>query len=234
MKPIFYTKPVLYPNPGKNMDRDMRQNLDLICRRASELLQAAALIDRSEPGLLTQEERNSARRRGHNSAKRCLCGNMIAGSPHIAYFRSLNGTGFFPSVDDVSAFAQRVWILEDRCGLADQYLRGAADAAIQKGAEVILCPSPTRRDRLEAMFLPSSGAAFISDRAAESMACTDARRVHLDRIPNAEHKRALRGAMRENRNMIQTLIARAAMYLANARILCELGAIPCADEAERL
>lgn len=234
MNPSFYAKPVMFPIPGKHMDPEIQQGLNQFCRRAMELLRAAALIDGSEPGLLTQEDRDSARRRGANNAKRILSENKVTGKAHVAYYRTLTVKGFRPGNADISGLAQQIWILEDRCGLADCYLRGAADVALQKGVEAILCPSPIRRDRLEAIFLPSVGAALLSDRAADSIDYRQGRCVHLDRIPDAERKHAMRGAMRDNRKQINSLITRAANYLTDARILSEMETITCADGSERL
>ena len=233
MRPYFFSKPVQLPEPRVCQDSVKRQGAEQLCRRVMELLHAAALIDGTEPGLLTQEDRESARRRGAASAKRAMTNGFLMGKPHIAYYRTIAEDGFRCS-DAVHNLADRVWILDDRCGLADCYLRAAADAALQKGAEVVLCPSPLRRDRIEAVFLPGVRAAYISERAAENLCCDSARRVHLDRIPDAERRRSLRTAIREDRRIMNLLVSRAALYLANAQILCNLDPITCADGTERI
>lgn len=234
MNPLFFSKPVLFPRPRSYANDIQRQGVELLCRRIAELLYAAALIDGTEPGLLTNEERDTARRRGAASAKRALADGASGGKPHIAYYRALTGAGFMPAVMTIPKLADRLWVLEDRCGLADSYLRSAADTALQRGAEVILCPSPLRRDRLEAVFFPGARAAFLSGRAAAEVNCAEVRGVHLDRIPEAERRRALRGAMKENRRMMDALVGRAALYLTNAQLLCDMDSDTCVDGMKQI
>ena len=228
MKPVFYSAPIQLPRPGKAADREIRAGIQQLNRRALELWQAAALIAASEPGLLTASDRDSARRRGIAAGRRILSGSA-KGKARIAYFRALTGSGLHAAPETAASAADRVWLLEDRYGLADSYLRAVADTALQYRAECILCPSPLRRDRLEAVFLPSCNAAFISMNAIDDPACVNGRRVHLDRIPDAERKQALRTILRENRKWIDALTSRAAGLLKNAEILRDLNTDTCAE-----
>lgn len=234
MNALFYAKPVLLPTLARGTDSELRQGMESLNRRALELLHAAALIDSPEPGLLTQEDRETARRRGSASAKRLLSGCKSKGKPQIGYFRVLTGAGMQSSVSTLNKVADRVWILEDRCCLGDSYLRAVIDTALQKGTEVILCPSPLRRDRIEAVFLPKVRSAYLSDRAADEADCKTIHRVHLDRIPDPERRQALRATMRQNRRMIDALVQRAAMLLAGSEILADLKADTCTDESKQI
>ena len=227
MKPVFYSAPIQLPRPGKAADHEIRAGIQQLNRRALELWQAAALIAASEPGLLTTSDRDSARRRGLATGRRILS-DSPKGKARIAYFRVLTGEGFRAACETVASTANRVWLLEDRYGLADSYLRAVADTALQNRAECILCPSPLRRDRLEAVILPSCHAALISLNAVEDSVDVIGRRVHLDRIPDAERKQALRTVLRENRKWIDALTNRAAELLKNAEILCDLNTDTCA------
>lgn len=228
MKTLFYTKPVQMPTLHPNTSDKQIRGANQLCRRAAELINAAALIDGTEPGLLTQKDIDKARRRGAACIKRLLIAGFPKGKPHIAYYRALTGEGLRQSADAI-ARCDKLWILDDLYGLADSYLRAAADEALQNGAETIMCPSPLRRDRMEAVFLPGVKAAFLSKRAAEHLNTAGAVHVRLDRIPDAERRAAFRASLRDHQKMIRLLVDRAALYMANAQILCEMDPITCAD-----
>ena len=228
MKPVFYSAPIQLPCTGKAADREIRSGIQKLNRRALELWQAAALIAASEPGLLTASDRDSARRRGLAAGRRILS-DSPKGKARVAYFRTLTGAGLHAAPETVASAADRVWLLEDRYGLADSYLRAVADTALQYCAECILCPNPLRRDRLEAVFLPSYRAALISLSAIEDPGAMIGRRVHLDRVPDAERKQALRAVLRENKKWIDSLTNRAAQLLKNAEILRNLNTDTCAE-----
>ena len=226
MKPVFYSYPILIPRPNMRTDNEIRTGMQQFIRRAMELWQAAALIDAAEPGLLTASDREAARRKGLAAGRRILA-ECAKGNAKIAYFRALTGKSLYADPEIVQAMADRVWLLENRYGLADSYLRAVSDTALQKQAACILCPSPLRRDRLEAVFLPDCCAVFISMSALEKPNEVNGHRVHLDRIPAADRKQALREVLKENRRWVDALTQRAAEQLRNAEILRDLEADTC-------
>lgn len=234
MKPVFYAAPIIFPPLHSVEDPKTRGEIEQFCRRAVELRRAASLIDHTEPGLLTAADRDAARRRGLAAGKRILI-DAPKGKPKIIYYRTLSGDGLHAAPDTLTAIAaDRIWLLEDRCGLADNYLRAVSDMALQNSAECLLCPSPMRQDRLEAVFLPGCKAAFLSINALEPSGHIIGRRVHLDRIPDTERKQALRQVINENKKWIEALTDRAASQLKNAEILCKLSASTCVDPKLRL
>lgn len=233
MKPVFYSVPMVLPHPDRNMNREIRLGVEQFSRRALELWRAAALIAAAEPGQLTAADRDTARRRGLAAGKRILA-ECPKGKARIAYLRTLTEDGLHANPETVTAMAEQIWLLENRYGLADSYLRAVADAAIQHGAECILCPSPLEQGKLEAVFLPDSKAAFLSANTAENVIDMPARRVHLDRIPDSERKIALKNTLKENRAWIEALIQRAAECLRNAEILRTMKSDTCAAENLRL
>ena len=233
MKPVFYSVPIILPRPNVSADKATRSDIQRFNRRAMELWQAAALISAEEPGLLTASDREAAKKRGHAAGRRVLA-ECPKGKATVAYFRALSGDGLRAEAEAVSAMADKVWLLEDRYGLANNYLRAVADAALQIQAGCILCPNPLRRDQLEAVFLPGCHAAFLSFNAAEQMEHPIGHRVHLDRIPDPERKLAFRQKLRENRIWIKALTDRAAEQLRNAEILRDLKSDTCASVHHRL
>ena len=233
MKSVFYSVPIILPRPDASADRETRSGIQRFNRRAMELWQAAALISAEEPGLLTASDRESARRRGFAAGRRILP-ECPKGKATVAYFRALSGGGLCAETEPISTLADQVWLLEDRCGLANDYLRAVADVALQYQTGCILCPNPLRRDQLEAVFLPGCRAAFLSLNAVEQMDQSIGHRVHLDRIPDPERKQALRQKLRENRTWIKSLTARAAEQLKNAEILSDLKSDTCASVHQSL
>ena len=234
MNPLFYPQPVIFPNRlPQDADTSYQQGIRQLTQRAMELLRAAALIDGEEPGLLTPEDRDAARRRGFAAARRVLT-ELPKGRAHVAYFRAFTPGGLTPAAGTAEALADRAWILEDRCGLADSYLRAVADAALHQRAECILCPSPLRRDRLEAVFLPGGRALFLSERAVAALELAQTRRVHLDRIPESSRRQALRAALLEDRKQTKALLERASQLLTQAEILRNLATDSCTADGKRI
>ena len=233
MKPVFFSAPIMLPRPNPHSSKEIQSGMSQFCRRAAELWRAAALIDASEPGLLTPPDRDAARRRGVAAGRRVLY-DCPKGKACIAYLRALTGNGFETHIGSIPELADRIWILEDRCSLADSYLRAISDAALQHGAECILCPSPLHQNRLEAVILPGCKAAFLSEWAINNTDEVNAHRVHLDRIPTSERKQALKDILKDNRKMTRILIQRASECLRNAEILRDLKADTCAVQVQRL
>lgn len=231
MKPEFFREPVLYPLPDRTTDPELRASAVQFCRRAAELWHAAALIGRAEPGLLTQADREAARRRGMAAGRRVLR-DSPRGKARIAFYRALSADGVQSNPQSVKP--ERVWLLEDRCGLADAYLRGLSDTALQYGAECWICPDPLRRERLEAVFLPGADAVFFSMNAVGAAEKEHGRHVHLDRIPDLERKQSMRSVMKDNQKLVTALTRRAAEQLRNAEILLNLDANTCAVKKLRL
>ena len=223
----FIFCPIMLPRPTASSDRETRTSIHRFNRRAIELWQAASLISAEEPGLLTASDKDTARRRGRAAGRRVLT-ECPKGKATVAYFRTLSGDGLQAEASAISAMTDRVWLLEDRCGLANDYLRAVADVALQHQTGCILCPNPLRRDQLEAVFLPGCRAAFLSLNAAEQMDLYVGHRVHLDRIPDPERKQALRQKLKENRTWTKALTERAAEQLRNAEILRDLKSDTCA------
>ena len=226
MKPVFYSAPIILPHASKANDPEIRAGIEQFCRRAAELWRAAGLISAVEPGLLTASDKNAARRRGLAAGRRVIKDSSF-GKARILFLRALTEDGWIADQRTISALASRIWLLDDRCGLANSYLRAVADIALQQNAECILCPSAMRRDQLEAVFLPSSEAAFLSANTIKKPCDVSCHRVHLDRIPDPARKLALKSILNENRKMTDLLTQRAAAQLKNAAILCDLKANTC-------
>lgn len=233
MYSMLYLHPIQMPRAKHGLDESKRQDIALFTRRSMELLRAAALIDGSEPGLLTREDRETARRKGGASARRILSG-QYHGNAHVLYYRTITDEGIDTANHKLPMLADRIWILDDRCGLADSYLRAVADTALQKNAEVILCPNLLRRDRLEAVILPEARAAYLSGKITDRSFPKTVHLVHLDRIPDVERRQALRKTLRENKAMIEALVQRAVIQIANAALLSNLNAEACANAVKRI
>lgn len=226
MKPLFYSAPIILPRPNGIRDPEIRSGMEQFCKRAIELWRAAALIHATEPGLLTSSDREAARRRGLAAGRR-LMKESPKGRARVLYFRALTEYGLHADLNTISALASRIWLLEDRFGLANSYLRAIADTALQNQTDCILCQNPIRREQLEAVFLPNEDAAYLSMNIIKSHDSLICHQVHLDRIPDSARKQAMKGILNENRKMADILTRRAAEQLRNAAILRDLKANTC-------
>ncbi len=197
----------------------------VFCRRAVELLRAAALIDaRREPGLLLPEDREKARRRAAGVARRELGPVPKQAEPgrrELGFLRSMTGDGLTGLPETVPALADRVWLLDDGCGLAPDYLRVIAEEAQKRALHHIVCPNPLHPEEPEAVFLPERRLAFLTAAATGGVAGETVRHVRLDSIPDIERRRALRSAMRADAKLQQALLSMAEKHLQSAAILYE-------------
>lgn len=124
--------------------------------------------------------------------------------------------------DTLSALCPRVYCLENRCGLADDFLQQVLSGAIAAGADAIACPSPLRPETLEAVLFPAQGVAFLSCSPKQVPENAEFRWVHLDSIPEKALLRAQRRAMLENGKLKASLLEKACGHLETAKSLHDL------------
>ena len=117
--------------------------------RAQQYLAAAAALDaRATPGLVYPEDREAARRRAKSICAREF-GTPGKGTEHGRCERlflsaiTCEGRIFFP--DTIAAQCERVYLLDDGCGLAEEFLHIVRAHAGRCGLDVLSCPDPLIR-----------------------------------------------------------------------------------------
>lgn len=208
----------------------------LFYRRAYEYLRAAAALDaRKQPGLIFPEDRAAVRRRAAGTALREFGAVKKGGSPGWMETRFLSaitcqGRVFFSQT--LEASAERVYLLDNVCGLAEDYLRVIREHALRRGLNLIVCPDPLLPEQTEAVLIPSLRLAFLAVQEEVQLADTATRHIRLDAIPDASRLRALRTQMRTDTRMQRQAVDAAIRQLQAAKLLHdELEAVyhPCMD-----
>ncbi len=107
--------------------RQLSMDCPLFYRRAYEYLAAAAALDaRKQPGLLFPEDRAAARRRAAGTALRefgAVKKDAVPGRFEKRFLRAITCEGRAAFPQTVEALAERVYLLDNDCGLAEDYRR---------------------------------------------------------------------------------------------------------------
>lgn len=111
--------------------------------------------------------------------------------------RCISCKGELVLADDIKKLCKRIYLLDDRCGLADIYLKQLHAEAKERGMGSISCLSPLCPDRFDALLLPERGVGFVSASAMDiaepyrpcAARCADTDRDHAKSTERAEAPR---------------------------------------------
>ena len=126
------------------------------------------------------------------------------------------------------------YLLDDGCGLAEEFLRIVRAHAVRCGLDVLSCPDPLIPSRTQAVLVPSRGVGFLAGTADDVTEGLTQRHIRLDVLPDPVRQRALRRTMRSDARQQQLALASAVEQLRMANLLHnELEAVyrPCMDFA---
>lgn len=224
----------------ESLDTDRIRQLSadrlLFCRRAQDYLTAAAALDaRKQPGLLFPEDRAAARRRAAGTALRefgAVKKDAMPGHMEKRFLSAVTCEGRYAFPQTLEALAGRVYLLDNGCGLAEDYLRVIREHALRCGLRLIVCPDPLLPERTEAVLIPALHLAFLAAQEGIPLANVSVRHIRLDAIPDAGRLRALRTQMRTDARLQRQAVDAAIRQLQAAKLLHdELEAVyhPCMD-----
>lgn len=120
-------------------------------------------------------------------------------APGIQRFRFLDGVtpkGPIFLRSTVEAMASRIYLLEDRCGLAGGMLELLRDRALAQGWEVYTCLSPRDPARILHLILPGLNLAFVTEDGTRMGEASVYRRIRINAYVPPESLRPLRGKLR--------------------------------------
>lgn len=195
-------------------------------RRARSARDAGAGLPRGSRGRApARQKRLHARiRHAAKDAKPGRCDRLFLSAV------TSEGKIFFP--DTVAAHCARVYLLDDGCGLAEEFLHTVRAHAVRCGLDVISCPDALIPSRTQAVLVPSRGVGFLAGTAEDVLDGLSQRHIRLDVLPDPERQRTLRRAMRSDARQQQLALERAVEQLRMAALLHnELEAVyrPCMD-----
>ena len=186
--------------------------------KAYAMLRAAGAVKTGWQGALAApEERASALLRAEGIAAREF-GRRRRERGRLTQ-RFLSATSCFGAVafpETASELCEHFYVLDDRLLLGSLALQKLADAALDAGHDVLLCPDPLTPELPEAVLIPSLSLGYISSNS--QLAQIDgARRVRFDSLVDAERFRALKPELRQSEKLVAELTDSAMAALAKSK-----------------
>lgn len=108
------------------------------------------------------------------------------------FLGSVTHKGYVWRFDSVDALCPRVYELADSWELAGLELARLHAAAVERGWDTIVCPSPEEPDRIEHLLIPGLGLAFVTSRPGMDYGKKPCRRIRLDAMAEPEGRARLR------------------------------------------
>ncbi|MGI6029278.1 MAG: hypothetical protein ACOX81_07700 [Candidatus Heteroscillospira sp.] len=206
----------------REMLADMNRRYSAIYKRVYALLSAAGNMDAGIiGGLVTDAEKEQARRRAQGTAEREF-GRAVrlgGGREKQRFISAISCGGCIRLQDTVTTLCSRVYALDDEYGLADTYLRTLSDAAWARGIDAVICRDPLNPNRLEALLLPELSLGFAASRPrfGEAPGCT--RNVRLDALVPKARVQQYRRKIRATAKLKNALLDEAVTELIEAKAL---------------
>ncbi|MEG1633801.1 MAG: hypothetical protein RR314_07080 [Oscillospiraceae bacterium] len=199
-----------------------REYKQLYARAYSYLSAARAAAPACRTGLITEAEQATAIRRALASAARELPKARKGAAPGAVSRRfasALTCQGRVFEADSISTLCKRVYVLDNRLGLAGVFLNTLLFEAVERGVDAILCPDPLSPATPEALLLPSLSLGFLALGRDSALAFDPVRHVRLDALVPSPRLRELRPLLRGDERMQAELLASAYESLAAAKAL---------------
>lgn len=182
------------------------------------LAAAGSAANAEIPGLISAETLEKVKKRAQSAALRELGGagkKRRDGHEQRRFMRCISCKGELALADDVQKLCKRIYLLDDRCGLADIYLKQLHAEAKERGMGSISCLSPLCPDRLDALLLPEQAVGFV---AASAMDIAEPyRHVRLDALIQAEALQKARSELKRRDKLVRELKGEAVRWLARAK-----------------
>ena len=199
--------------------REYTDKYHAMYKRAYAFLAAAGEVKRAEiPELISEKTIDKVKNKARSAFSREL-GSFrslsAGGRMRRRFIRCISCKGELCLSDSVQELCKRIYLLDDRCGLADVYLREIGDIARERCVEVILCPSPLCPELLDAVLLPEYGLGFVSASAADIK--NPWRHVRLDALIPTESMKVHRPELKRAGKLYCALTAEGINWLKKAK-----------------
>ncbi|HBR07270.1 MAG TPA: hypothetical protein DD735_00040 [Clostridiales bacterium] len=191
--------------------------------RAYDCLRAAAAVaPEKHPDLLKGTEKAAAVKRASAAAARELPKMKKNAEPGSTTMRLISGITCDGTVflkDTLTTLCKRIYVLDNRYGLAEPYLREWLRLTRERGLDTILCPSPLNPSVLEALIIPSLSLGFLATSGDTDPGFKPYRHVRLDALTDPERVRRLRPRLRADMKIKSALLDAAIESLREAKDL---------------
>lgn len=199
--------------------REYTEKYHAMYKRAYAFLAAAGEVKRAEiPELISEKTIDKVKNKARSAFARELgsCRSLSAGGQvRRRFIRCISCKGELCLSDSVHKLCKQIYLLDDRCSLANVYLREIGDIARERCVEVILCPSPLCPELLDAVLLPEYGLGFVSASAADIK--NPWRHVRLDALIPTESMKVHRPELKRAGKLYCALTAEGINWLKKAK-----------------
>lgn len=217
IEPIYPAAVDRYINLGQFYDiSTAKRSCDEVIRRSSacseayrgayRALRAACQLEDNATALMMQElDRHKLQRRTQGIIAREICGKGSGGEDRYRFLGSTTHKGQIWRFDSVETLCSRIYHLIDSAGIAASVLEQIHAAARERQYASILCPDPEHMERLHHLLIPELGLAFATQKDGMECPYEPYRRIHLDAMVSADHRKRWKGRLKFLRKMTVTL-----------------------------
>lgn len=206
---------------GPEIGRLSARQRELQERAKASVRAASDLSRRSLSDVTGEAEQGAAAKRARAVAAKELP-RAVKGTPsgavHIRHLSAFGCLGRISQTETLSVLCKRLYLLDDRLGLAGPFLMELLKEARGRGIDALYCPDPIRPWEPEALILPACSLGFLASGKEEQWAGVHtARRLRLDAIADHGKLRAARPGLRADAKLSAALLDSSQSLLAEAR-----------------
>lgn len=212
---MFFSQP--FTDEEKNYVNYISSRYKALYGSAYAYIAAAASLRRAAlPQLFNTDERAIVFKRVDNILDRAL-GHGVGDAVHAEqrFLSAISCLGEYRLNEEITKLCKLIYSFDNGFGGAHTALEHTAEEAVQRGARVIRCLSPSEPARLEAVLLPENGLAFTDG----SFDIENVRHIRIDALIPLEKQQALRREIRRVHKLADSTMALAYEKLSQAKAL---------------
>lgn len=216
----------LYNTMDTEKLKEHRQQIIALFRRCKCLQDRAARYIASAAGLLADSRRTAATATDLEKARayanrlvlRYLPIRQGEGSESIRLLSAITPQGHKVFYDTIPALADTFVVFHDEYGAASSLLLNTLRAAaLARGYHVITCPCPLSEGKIDHLFIPERGLAFLTGNSWHPMDLEGQKNIHCTRFEEKNGLRCRKKRLRFNRRAAADLLEQASNMQREAK-----------------
>ena len=163
-------------------------------------------IARRTQGIITRELKKTGRPRGKAKYR---------------FISAICSEGYICRYDTASSYCKNLYVIDNDFGLAPHLINPVYQAALSRGYDVIICPSPFIPTVTEHILIPELSLGFVSSSKAAPFTARQYKHIRLDSLIDRDALRINRRYYRSQTALRNALMEKAYEYLKNANSIHE-------------
>lgn len=167
-------------------------------KRAYSCLEAAEKYQKGiYDGLFTEKTYTTIARRADGIIARELKKTgRPRGKAKYRFLSAICSSGYVCRYDTAMSICSSIYVLDNNYGLARLILEPVCEAALERGYDVIVCPSPFEPNIIEHIIIPELSLGFVSNVKEYPFESGQYKHIRLDSLIDKEYLRKKRGLYR--------------------------------------